>query len=111
MNTDAQNVAGAVTHDLRLDRLAEVAVRVGLGLAPGQELIMTAPVEALPLARRITEHAYSGNRHRKGTQVGSSINLPVGLPKLTLRDGSRSAPIGTHPGRPESLPNQSLGSA
>jgi aminopeptidase len=45
-------------HLARLDRLAEVAVRVGLGLKPGQELIMTAPVEALPLARRITEHAY-----------------------------------------------------
>jgi aminopeptidase len=45
-------------HELKLDRLAEVAVRVGLGLAKGQELVMTAPLEALPLARRITEHAY-----------------------------------------------------
>jgi aminopeptidase len=42
----------------KLDRLAEVAVKVGLGLRAGQELIMTAPMEALPLARRITEHAY-----------------------------------------------------
>jgi aminopeptidase len=41
-----------------LDRLAEVAVRSGLGLAPGQELVMTATLEAVPLARRITEHAY-----------------------------------------------------
>lgn len=41
-----------------LDRLAEVAVRVGLGIAPGQELVMTATAEAIPLARRITEHAY-----------------------------------------------------
>jgi aminopeptidase len=46
------------SHEERLDRLAEVAVKVGLGLAPGQELVMTAPVEALPLVRRITEHAY-----------------------------------------------------
>ncbi len=45
-------------HADRLDRLAEVAVRVGLGLARGQELVMTAPVDALPLVRRITEHAY-----------------------------------------------------
>ncbi len=45
-------------HEERLDRLAEVAVKVGLGLAPGQELVMTAPVEALPLVRRITEQAY-----------------------------------------------------
>jgi aminopeptidase len=41
-----------------LDRLAEIAVRVGLGIAPGQELVMTAMLDAVPLARRITEHAY-----------------------------------------------------
>ena len=52
--------ASSNRHDLdaRLDRLAEVAVRVGLGLRHGQELVMTAPIEALPLARRITEQAY-----------------------------------------------------
>jgi aminopeptidase len=46
----------------KLDRLAEVAVRIGLGLgvenAPVQELVMSASTEALPLVRRITEHAY-----------------------------------------------------
>jgi aminopeptidase len=42
----------------KLDRLAEVAVRTGLGLGPGQELVMTATLDAVPLARRITEHAY-----------------------------------------------------
>src|ERR1700734_2990097 len=42
----------------KLDRLAEVAVQIGLGLRAGQELIMSAPMEALPLVRRITEHAY-----------------------------------------------------
>ena len=45
-------------HEARLDKLAEVAVRVGLGLAPGQEIVLTAPIEAAPLVRRITEHAY-----------------------------------------------------
>src|ERR1700744_64435 len=44
--------------DEKLDRLAEVAVQVGLGLRAGQELIMSAPLEAVPLVRRITEHAY-----------------------------------------------------
>ncbi|WAC26502.1 aminopeptidase [Ancylobacter sp. SL191] len=48
----------ALSHDERLDRLGEVAVRVGLGLRPGQELVMTAAIDALPLVRRITEHAY-----------------------------------------------------
>ncbi len=42
----------------KLDRLAAVAVNVGLGLGKGQELVMTASVEALPLVRKITEHAY-----------------------------------------------------
>jgi aminopeptidase len=46
------------THEQNLDLLAEVAVRVGLGLRAGQELVMTASLEALPLARRITEQAY-----------------------------------------------------
>ena len=42
----------------KLDLLAEVAVKVGLGLQAGQELLMTASVQSLPLVRRITEHAY-----------------------------------------------------
>jgi len=46
------------THDQKLDQLAEVAIRVGLGLKHGQELLMTASLDALPLARKITEQAY-----------------------------------------------------
>ena len=52
------NAMPPTTHETRLDRLAEVAVRVGLGLAPGQEIVLTAPLDAVPLVRRITEHAY-----------------------------------------------------
>ncbi len=55
---DTHHPAASLTHAERLDRLAALAVRVGLNLAPGQELVMTAPAEALPLARRITEQAY-----------------------------------------------------
>ena len=43
---------------VKLDKLAEVAIKVGLQLAPGQDLVMTSSMAALPLARRITEHAY-----------------------------------------------------
>jgi len=46
------------THEQKLDLLAEVAVRVGLGLKTGQELVMTASLDSLALARRITEQAY-----------------------------------------------------
>jgi aminopeptidase len=45
-------------HAERLECLAEVAVKVGLGLRPGQELVITAPLETVPLVRAITEQAY-----------------------------------------------------
>jgi aminopeptidase len=54
----APTVESNKTHTARLDRLAAVAIEVGLGLAPGQELLITASLDALPLVRRITEHAY-----------------------------------------------------
>jgi aminopeptidase len=58
MNVHASPAAPTLSHEERLDRLAQVAVQVGLGLQPGQEVVMTAPLEAVALARRITEHAY-----------------------------------------------------
>ncbi|WP_114965741.1 aminopeptidase [Alkalilacustris brevis] len=42
-----------------LDRLAALAVKVGVNLQPGQDLLLSAPVEALPLVRRIADHAYA----------------------------------------------------
>ncbi len=41
-----------------IDRLAELTVKTGLALQPGQDLMITAPIEALPLVRRITDYAY-----------------------------------------------------
>lgn len=52
----------------KLDRLAEVAVKVGLGLRPGQDLLLTAPAIALPLVRRIAVHAY---------EAGAGIVTPI----------------------------------
>lgn len=42
----------------KLDKLAELAIKVGLRLEKGQDLVITAPMAALPLVRRITKHAY-----------------------------------------------------
>ncbi len=42
----------------KLDKLAEVAIKVGLQLQEGQDLLLTAPMVALPLVRRIAAHAY-----------------------------------------------------
>jgi aminopeptidase len=53
---------------VKLDKLAEVAIRVGLNLQPGQDLFLTAPIAALPLVRRIAEHAY---------KAGASLVTPI----------------------------------
>ncbi|HCL67239.1 MAG TPA: aminopeptidase [Rhizobium sp.] len=48
----------SVVDPAKLEKLAEVAVKVGLQLQKDQDLVMTAPIAALPLARLITKHAY-----------------------------------------------------
>jgi aminopeptidase len=53
---------------IKLDRLAEVAVKVGLRLKEGQDLLLTAPAVALPLVRKIAEHAY---------KAGAGIVTPI----------------------------------
>ena len=42
-----------------LDKLAEVVVSTGLNLSPGQDVVVTASAEALPLVRRVAEIAYA----------------------------------------------------
>ncbi|QAU49570.1 aminopeptidase [Bradyrhizobium guangzhouense] len=65
--TDQRNSATSID-PVKLDRLAEVAVKVGLGLRPGQDLLLTAPAIALPLVRRIAVHAY---------KAGAGIVTPI----------------------------------
>ena len=57
MTVHERNLSASID-PVKLDRLAEVAVKVGLRLREGQDLLLTAPVVALPLVRRIAEHAY-----------------------------------------------------
>ncbi|MEJ2007638.1 MAG: aminopeptidase [Acidobacteriota bacterium] len=66
----AEGFAHTPEFEQKLDRLAEVAVHVGLGLAPGQQLVMTATLDAVPLARRITEHAYKAGASLVTTLFG-----------------------------------------
>ena len=58
MSSLPSDVFAALSFEQKLDRLAEVAVRIGLNLREGQELVLTAPTDALPLVRLITAHAY-----------------------------------------------------
>lgn len=70
--------------ETRLDRLAELAVRVGLNLRAGQELVMTAPLEAMPLVRRIAEHAY---------RAGATLVTPlIGDDQVSLARYRHAAP-------------------
>src|SRR6202050_1751401 len=57
MNAQEHNVPTPID-PVKLDRLAEVAIKIGLQLKAGQDLLVTAPTVALPLVRKIAEHAY-----------------------------------------------------
>jgi aminopeptidase len=47
-----------MTHDMLLDAYANLTIRSGLNLQKGQQLLISAPLDAVPLVRRVTEHAY-----------------------------------------------------
>lgn len=68
--TKHAGIPEALSHEERLDRLGQIAVHVGLGLRPGQELVMTASIDALPLVRRITDHAYKAGASLVTTLFG-----------------------------------------
>ncbi|WP_420912148.1 aminopeptidase [Meiothermus ruber] len=72
----------------QLRRLAEVTVRVGVGLQPGQKLFINANLEARPLTRRVVEEAYKAGsrlvvtRHpvlRRTAQPGALPLCPTGF--------------------------------
>src|ERR1700758_1703353 len=54
----SQSSSATPIDPVKLDRLAEVAIKVGLRLERGQDLLVTAPTVALPLVRKVAEHAY-----------------------------------------------------
>jgi aminopeptidase len=66
--TEHQRNLSASIDPIKLDRLAEVAIKVGLQLREGQDLLLTAPAVALPLVRKIAEHAY---------KAGAGIVTPI----------------------------------
>src|SRR6201988_2121949 len=67
MTVHERNISASID-PVKLARLAEVAIKVGLNLQPGQDLLLTAPAVALPLVRRIAEHAY---------KAGAGIVTPI----------------------------------
>ena len=60
----------------KIDLLAQLAVHTGLGLQSGQNLLITAPIESLPLVRRLSIHAY---------RAGAGLVTPLfSDPEITL---------------------------
>ncbi len=80
MGTITELPKTSLTFEQKLDRLAQVAVNAGLGLERGQELVMTATLEALPLARLITEQAYKAGASLVTTLFTDEQSTLVALP-------------------------------
>ncbi len=47
------------SHDQLIDAYAELVVKSGVNIRKGQQLIISAPLEAVDLVRRVTHHAYT----------------------------------------------------
>jgi aminopeptidase len=101
---------------IKLDRLAEVAIKVGLRLREGQDLLLTAPAVALPLVRKIAEYAYKAGagvvtpilsdetvtlaRYRYGRESGfdhAAGWLYEGMAKAFSNNTARLAIVGDNP--------------
>lgn len=117
MDQHPSNPIANRSHEARLAQLADVAIRVGLNLQPGQELVMTSPMEALPLARLITDAAYRAgasivttlfsddqltlSRYRHGRAEGFDTAtgwLYDGMAEAFRRGAARLAIVGDDPG-------------
>src|SRR4051812_36228100 len=83
LDNPSADTVPSLSFDLKLERLAEVAIKVGLGLKQGQELVMTASLEPLPLARKITEHAY-----KAGASLVTTLLTDEEATLLRFRHGS-----------------------
>ena len=67
----------SLSFEEKLDRFAQVAVHVGLNLQAGQELVISASTEMMPLVRRITEHAYKAGANLVTTAIYTdSVDQP-----------------------------------
>ncbi len=71
---------------VKLAKLAEVAVRVGLNLQPGQDLVLTAPLAALPFVRLVAAEAY-----RAGAGLVTPILADEEVTLARFRHGSEQS--------------------
>jgi aminopeptidase len=76
----------STNHDNLLDKYAELIIRAGLNIRKGQQLIMTAPLEAVELVRRVTHHAY-----RSGASLVTTLYSDEQTALMRFRAGDAEA--------------------
>ncbi|UQN07334.1 aminopeptidase [Deinococcus sp. QL22] len=59
MTNSISSPSSALTFKDKLQNYARLAVRVGLGIRPGQRVLVQAPVDTAPLARLLVREAYA----------------------------------------------------
>ncbi|WP_243030358.1 aminopeptidase [Thermus altitudinis] len=113
-----------------LEKLAHLAVRVGLNLQPGQEVIATAPIEAVDFVRLLAEKAYQHGASlftviygdnvlsRKRLSLAPEEGLDTapgwlyeGMAKAFRKGAARLAVSGNDPKALEGLPPERIGRA
>jgi aminopeptidase len=122
-------MAAPVETDTRLDRYAELAVRIGANVQPGQTLFVNSQIEHAPLARALARAAYAAgaryvdvryrDEHVRKAMIGlgpddALVHTPEWL-QTRMRAAEGNATIGTT-GDPEpdllsDLPGERVGRA
>lgn len=74
------------SHDKLLDRYAELIIRAGLNVRAGQQVLVTAPLEAVDLVRRVTFHAYAA-----GASLVTTLYSDEQTALMRFRHGHNSA--------------------
>ena len=74
------------SHDQLLDRYAELIIRSGLNVRAGQQVLMTAPLEAVDLVRRVTFHAY-----KAGASLVTTLYSDEQTSLMRFRHGAETA--------------------
>ncbi len=71
------------SHDQLLDAYAELTVKSGLNVRTGQQVLISAPLEAVDLVRRITLHAY-----RAGATLVTTLYGDEATTLMRFKEGS-----------------------
>ena len=74
------------THAHLLDKYAELTVKSGLNVRKGQQVLITAPLEAVDLVRLITHHAY-----KVGASLVTTLYSDEKTSLMRYADGDKEA--------------------